>query len=226
VPHLTKDALIFLEELHYNNDRAWFAENKPRYERVLKEPFRVIVAEVITRMQRVDPDLQCTPEQAIFRIYRDVRFARDKSPYKDYASAYIASGGRKWHDVPGLYVHFSWEEALVSGGAYQPDKDKIDGIRRALVKDPRGFARIVGAREFKRLFGELEGDRLKRVPPEWREAAERQPYVANKEWYCASTMEPEFALREDLVDRLMEYYKAARPLNRFLARAMGGPGSR
>ena len=57
MPHLTKDALIFLEELHYNNDRAWFAENKPRYERVLKEPFRAIVAELISRMQKADPGL-------------------------------------------------------------------------------------------------------------------------------------------------------------------------
>ena len=215
----TKDYIDFLQELTKNNDREWFNANKKRYEKSVKEPFAAFVQTMIDRVQEKDANVVITPKDAIFRIYRDTRFSKDKTPYKTHMSAIISAGGRKHMIKPGIYIQFGAEDARIYSGAYQLDKNQLQAVREAIASDLEGFEKLLKAKAFKEKFGEIYGDEHKRLPKEFQEAAEKQPLLYKKSFYFFAKFEPEMILKDNLADMLMEYYTAGQPLGRFLAEA-------
>jgi uncharacterized protein (TIGR02453 family) len=103
--HFSKDFLAFFEELAGDNNKDWFDANRTRYHEVVKDPWYAFVQQIIDEVRKDDPDLHLEPKQAVFRINRDIRFSKNKQPYKTHVAAVISRGGRKELTYPGLYVH-------------------------------------------------------------------------------------------------------------------------
>ena len=219
--YFTKETLAFLEGLHLNNDREWFSANRAVYERAVKAPFEGFVAEMIGRVKVHEPDLRMAPRDAIFRINRDTRFSKDKSPYKTHLGAIIGLGGKRGEDKTGFYLQVSYDKLFVAGGAYQLGPSALARVRTAIARDPKAFERLIKAKRFKGRFpGGVQGEVAKRIPPEFAEAAKAHPIIANKQYWWEAEMEPEVALQDDLVDLMMGYYKAGMDVSAFLDRAL------
>ena len=222
MPYFSPAFLSFFADLEANNDRDWFKANKATYEQEVKAPFHQLVEQLIDRVQVIDPSVVLTPKEAIFRIYRDTRFSKDKTPYKLNTSAIIASGGRKGRKGGGMYVELSHNDARVYGGAYMPDKEALYRIREAIARDISGFRALIEAPAFVEHFGTIHGDKNKRLPAEFREAAEEEPLLFNKSFYYFQKFDPQLILTDALPDKMIEAYLAGKPVGDFLRAAMEG----
>ncbi len=224
MPHFEQDFIEFFKELAGNNNREWFHAHKPRYEEQVKEPFHAFVAEMIRRIEKEDPRIKTDVRNSVFRFYRDIRFSADKSPYKLHVAAAISRRGRR-HTMgePGYYFHFSPEAVMVCGGLYRPDKQTLAKIRRHLVGHPHELPGILEDRGFTSKWGELQGEKNKILPKEFKEAARATPLLFNKGFYGLAELPAETVLRRDLAALLMRYFRSVRPLNEFLWKALKSP---
>ena len=216
----TNDFNQFFKDLAKNNDKDWFDMNRKRYEASVKKPFEIFVAEAIVRIARHDKTIRIEPKEAIFRINRDIRFSRDKTPYKLNTSAIISPAGRKDHAEPGIYFELGPESVKFYGGAYMPEKEPLHGIRTAIMRDPKGFRKAIGSKVFTTLFGTVQGEANKVLPAEFKEAAKKEPLIANKQFYVAAELPAKLVADPKLMDVLMEHYLAMRPFNTWLTAAM------
>ena len=219
--YFTKDFLGFLNELAANNEREWFKANKKRFDESVKAPFEAFVGEMIDRLSADDKRIMLTPKDAIFRIYRDTRFSKDKTPYKTHMAAVISPGGRKDFSTPGgIYIQLGADASRVYAGVYQPDSKQLQLIREHIVSNMKSFEKLVNNKEFKKRFGEVRGDKNKRIPKEFREAAKEQSLLFNKAFYFFADLKPSQITRKDLPDKVMDLYYASKPLAAFLGKAM------
>ncbi len=219
--YFTKEFLGFLEGLAAYNNREWFNENRALYERAVKEPHAAFVADLIDAIKEHEPGLTMTAREAIFRINRDVRFSKDKSPYKTHMGAIIGLGGKRGADKTGFYVHLAHDEAYVGGGAYELSPKAVERVRKAIARRPDEFEKLLKDRRFKSAFGTIQGEANKRIPPEFQNAYETQPLIANKQFYWMADLGgPEAALREDLLKHVMRYYVAGKGMTHFLDEAL------
>lgn len=213
--------LTFLGELADNNNREWFNENKKTYTRYVKEPFEQFIGDMLDRTQDIILGTDgLAPKDCIFRIYRDVRFSKDKSPYKTHVSAIITSGGRKNMTSPGMYLQFSAEDARMYSGLYQLDKHQLLKVREAIAQDMDGFATLVSGKAFVKEFGEIQGEKHKRLASPFKELSEQQPLLFHKSFYYFKTFPADTVLREDFPDLLMKSYAACRPVSEFFNDAL------
>lgn len=212
----TPDFLQFYRDLAANNNRDWFHANKPRYEQSVKQPFEAFIALLIEQMRADDPTLDIYPKDAIFRINRDVRFSKDKSPYKLRSAAVIARGGRKDTVSPGMYIEAGPEQLAVYGGVYMPDKEQLTAIRGHIATNLERFDKLVNDELFASVYGTLRGDRNKVLPKGLKEVAERQPLIFNKAFYFYTQLPAEEILQLDIIDRVLDYQRAGRPMAEFL----------
>jgi uncharacterized protein (TIGR02453 family) len=210
----------FFEGLDMDNSKAYFDANRKMYQAAVREPFVELVGDIIMRIQEHEPEVDTAPKDAIFRINRDIRFSKDKSPYKTHMGAHISRGGRKDHQYPGHYFQLGHDKVMVAGGVYMPDKDGVQKVRAHIARDPDGFDRVVNDPIFKRTFGKVQGDRLKRVPPEFKEAAVTQPFVANKQWYYMVDIDPGVIVTDELPEVLMDQYLAGQVVAAYLREAL------
>ena len=220
--YFTKDYLNFLSNLAANNDREWFNANKKTYEEHVKKPFEVFIADLIDRTAAIDPSMLTTPKESIFRIYRDVRFSKDKSPYKTQMSAIVTKGGRKGMHNPGIYIQLSHEDARAYSGMYRPDKKQLTAIRDAIAAHPDTFQKLIDDKTFKKVFGEIRGEKNKRIPSEYNEAAEKQPLIYHKEYYYFKSWPADQILKDSFLDEVVDTYMASRPLGQFFSEAISG----
>jgi uncharacterized protein (TIGR02453 family) len=217
---LTSDSLQFLYELSQNNNRDWFEKNKKRYESALKKPFEAAVAAIIERVRQFEPGYgPIEPKDCIFRIYRDTRFSKDKTPYKTHVSAsFNPKNVKSTSDAlsyPGYYFQVEFGSLWMGGGAYFLDKEPLRRVRTAIAQDPEAFRALLAAPDFVEKYGEIKGERNKVLPPEFKEAAKTEPFLANKQFYFMAEMDPENALRPDFPDFVAAHFRAGKPLNDF-----------
>ncbi len=220
---LTTESLQYLYELSQNNNRDWFEKNKKRYEANLKKSFEAFVGELILRLKSFEPDFQIQPKDCIHRIYRDTRFSADKTPYKTHVSAVFTPRGRQTMDVPGYYMQLSYGSLMIGGGAYFLDKEPLTKVRTAIMQDTEAFRSLVFTGEFFDKFGELKGDKNKVLPPAFKEAAKKEPLIANKQFYFMAELDPELCLQPDFPEFVAAYFQAAQPINAFFRDAIGKP---
>ncbi|MBL7963401.1 MAG: DUF2461 domain-containing protein [Flavobacteriales bacterium] len=212
----TTDFNRFFKELAAHNNKEWFDANRGRYLRSVKEPFEAFVAEVIDRVGREDKRVRITPKEAIFRINKDVRFSKDKAPYKLHCAAIVSPAGRKDHGVPGIYFELGPEKVAFYGGSYMPDGPELKRIRSRISGDLKKFKTLCNAPAFVKHFGVVQGDRNKVIPAEFKTAAEKEPLLFNKQFYFMAGLPAGKVTDPRLADILMEHYAAMRPLNDFL----------
>lgn len=219
--YFTEGFIEFFRRLSRQNTRAWYHAHKGDYEQFVKRPFEEFVGEMIHRLAADDPSIVIEPKEAIFRLARDIRFSKDKTPYKTFVAAAIGPGGRKGMQLPGLYLQFGAAGVTIAGGLYQPDRASLLKIRRAIVHDGERLARALRGKRFKELFGELRGARNKRLPPEFARVVDKHPFVANKQfYYYAAYNDPTMLLRSDLADFVMRHHRTGAKVNAFLKAAV------
>lgn len=216
----TPEYEAFFKELKNNNDRDWFAAEKKRYEKDVKKPFEGFIADMILRMQEEDPECKIAPKDAIFRIYRDTRFAKDKTPYKTQMSAVVGRGGRKETALSGMYLEIGEKHLRFYGGVYQPDKEQLNAIRQEILYNMEEFDQLVNEKQFKKYFTEIQGDKNKRLPAEYAEVLDQQPLIANKQFYYFSNLDPKLITSDKLVESMFELYEVSKPMRHFLHRAI------
>lgn len=220
-----ENALQFLYELSQNNNRDWFEKNKKRYEADLKKPFEALVGAVIERVLRFEPAFgPITPKDSIFRIYRDTRFSKDKSPYKAHVSASFTPKGIKLSgeamSYPGYYLHLEFGALWIGGGAYFLDKEPLRKVRAAIAQDPAALHKLLNAKDFTEKYGALRGETNKVMPPEFKEAAKAEPLLFQKQFYFMAELDPENALRPDFADFVAAHFEAGKPLNDYFRAAI------
>ena len=214
-----KDFLDFFIELAPNNNKDWFDLNRDRYAKSVREPFREFVAHMIKLMSDDMPELkELEPKHCTFRINRDIRFSKDKTPYKLRMSALITPGGKKKRaeDARGVYFELGPEYVRVYGGIYEADKDDLYNIREGIAAEPAGFKKLYTDKKFRKTYGDIHGAKNKVIPKEFKEAGTQEPMIYNKQWYFFAEYEPETLLSEDLDKKILECHKAALPLKSYL----------
>lgn len=215
-----KEFIEFLSDLEKNNNREWFTSNKSRYEKFVKIPFEHFVQHMIYKFQEVDENLIITPEEAIFRIYRDIRFSKDKTPYKNHVSAIITNGGRKNFRDPGVYIEIKSNELNFYSGIYEMNKEQIYSTRNYIVSHLNEFNKLLADKNFKKYFGIIKGEQNKILSAEFKETAKIQPLIANKQFYYFAKLPQSKILSKTLTNDLMKFYFAAQPMNNFLIKAL------
>ena len=218
---LTPDFLTFLSELSDNNNRDWFNQNKKRFKSNVEQPFKDFVSIMIGHLQKELSGLDhLEAKDCVFRIYRDVRFSADKSPYKTHMAALISPGGRKDKTNPGMYLQVSANDARMYSGAHMLDKDQLLAIRMAIIQDLSGFKKARTNKRFSETFGEIHGEKNKRLSPPFSEFADQEPLLFNKSFYYFKKWNPEEILNEEFPNTLIQTFKAAKPVNDFLFSAL------
>lgn len=211
----------FLKDLARNNTSEWFNDNRSRYEKDVKIPFGEFVEAIISKTQKIDSLVKIKASEAVFRINRDIRFSKDKSPYKSHMAAIISKYGRKAKDYPGMYLMLSPEKIMIGGGVYELEKPALEKIRKSIAANTAVFTKIISAPVFKKKFGEVRGEKNKVLPPAFKKIAEKQPLIANKSFYVMAELPVKHITSDKLAETVMEYYKTMKPLNDFIIKAVG-----
>ncbi len=213
---LKEETLKFITELKLNNNREWFAENKDKYE-AARVDFEQLVAQIIQGINTFDSELgYLDPKKCIFRIYRDVRFSEDKSPYKTHFGAGFRPSTLS--KTSGYYFHLDPNEAFVSCGHYMLMPDKIKKVRRGIYNDFEMFSSIINDKDFKKEFGDLykDDDMLKRVPNGFDKDHPAAEYMKLKHFYALKPLSCKQLLDKDLAAYVTAMYKQMHPLSQFL----------
>lgn len=217
---LKPELLQFLYELSQNNHRDWFEKNKKRYEETVKKPFEEFIGQLMGAMREYEPNFKVGPKECIHRIYRDTRFSANKTPYKTHVSAILTPNGRKSMHLPGYYFHLEFGNLMLGGGAYSLEKEPLAKIRTAIAQDPEGFHALIEAPDFVSNFGELKGDKNKVLQAPFKEMAQKEPLIFNKQFYFVTETDPEISLKPDFTQYVAEQFRAAKDLNHFLRAAL------
>ena len=208
----------FFIELALNNQKSWFDVNRARYEADVKKPFLAFVTQLLEKVAAVDSRFAgIDAKSCIFRINKDIRFSKDKTPYKLHCSAAIQLGGRKEMSAGGMYLEFGPEHCGVYSGIYMPEREALQLIREQIAGNLRGFANVIGASDFVKYFGEVRGEKNKRLPSDLVAAAAEQPLIYNKQFYVQHTMDAELTMAENFDEYVIKVWRASEAYNRFIS---------
>jgi uncharacterized protein (TIGR02453 family) len=196
-----------------NNHKEWFDENRKRYENNVKLPFQLFIKELLAKLSAVDSSFKnVEAKDCIFRINRDVRFSKDKAPYKLMVSAILRNGGKKSSNVNGIYLELSPEYVRVYGGIYEISGEDLLFFREGLVEYLSEFKKAYNSNSFTQSFGSILGDKNKILPPHLKEKAALEPLIFNKQWYFYHQMDSQSCLSENFIDQIVKLYEDARPI--------------
>jgi len=219
---ITKNTFQFLKELKQNNKRDWFLENKPRYEEIKKE-FEVFIDALIAEISKFDNSIgHHTGKECIFRIYRDVRFSKDKSPYKTHLGAHITSAAKKSeiHSRAGYYIHIGPGESMLAGGAYLPQGSWIKAIRKEIDYNANDLKKIINGVSFKKYFGDIEGEKLKKAPKGYDPDHPEIELLKFKSFLATNKVGDKIVTSKEFLKHSAEVFKALFPFDQFLNQAL------
>lgn len=224
-PYITPALFNFLRELKQNNDKAWFEENKERYESVVREPLRKFIANFALHLARISPYYEADPRKvggSLFRIHRDVRFSPDKSPYKTHAGIQFRHTSGKDVHAPGFYLHLEPDNVFTAAGVWQPDAETLGKIRDAIVAHPARWKEIFAHEKFRAIF-KLEGDRLKSAPRGYDPNHPLIDVIKYKDFCVITSFSEQQACAADFSDRYAQVCQIVTPFMEFLTTAVGLP---
>lgn len=218
---ISPSTLQFLSDLKDNNNKEWFTANKARYESAKKE-FEQFVDDLIARIASFDPAVaHFKAKDCVFRIYRDVRFSADKSPYKIHFGAHVTPAVKKSeiHSRAGYYIHLEPGASMLAGGAYLPESPWLKAIRQEISYNLGEFEAILNEADFKKYFGALEGEKLKKVPADYPADHPGIEWIKHKSFLATHKPSDKQVLSADFLDHCGRVFKALNPLDRFLNRS-------
>ncbi|MBV9103402.1 MAG: DUF2461 domain-containing protein [Candidatus Eremiobacteraeota bacterium] len=209
----SSQGLRFLRDLEKHNERTWFQPRKPVYETELLEPLRSLLVDVNAAFRKAKIPLAANPRGSIFRIYRDIRFSPDKSPYKTNLGAYFSHDGD--HGGPGgLYVHIKPKESFVAVGFYQLDKPLLQRWRESMAEDSKGFGAVLRGLERKGTSLSESHESLKRMPRGFENQAESPlaKYFRMQTFMTSDRLSDEVLQSPALIERMVSLAKSSKPL--------------
>jgi uncharacterized protein (TIGR02453 family) len=223
---LPKDFFAFFRELKAHNERPWFEENKQRFRDSVQAPMAEFIGAMAPRLRQISKNFIADPRPnggSMFRIYRDVRFSKDKRPYKEHAACHFRHAVGKDVHAPGFYMHFAPGEVRFGGGMWMPEPDALAKVRDRIAKSPSEWKKVKTDRIFARRFGEIHGDALTRPPRGYDPAHPFIEDIKRKSFFALREGDVKLATSAKLVDVVTETFKAAGPLMKFLCKAQGVP---
>ncbi|GAC1631879.1 MAG: DUF2461 domain-containing protein [Nevskia sp.] len=236
-PYFTPHSLKFLRGLANNNSREWFAAHKSEYEEHVKLPFLRLIGDLDAPLKTISPHYVANPKPvggSMFRIYRDTRFAADKTPYKPWAGASfyhqatkaIIRGGDAEQgtmgrlDAPGFYLHVQPGETFLGGGLWHPQPETLKRIRAYMLNNPASWKATTRSAAFRKTFGTLGGDSMKRVPLGFDAAHELIEDLKRKDFVCSAPLGDEALCAPDLPNTVIKHFKLTAPLIDWLCGAL------
>lgn len=218
----TSNYLSFFAQLSENNNTDWFTTYKKDYEKDVKKPFEAFISKLIFEMNALTPEITISPSEAIFRINKDIRFSADKSPYKTEMSAVISKKGKKSNPCPGLYLRLGAEEVTVAAGLKMLEKEELLEVRHHIAQHSEQLEEIIQEPKFKQAFGEIQGDKIKRIPEEFKEAATHQPLLYHSSFLAMTKLPATEITKPDFVEQIMGLYQLTLPFAKFLSEPLEG----
>ncbi len=225
IPKVPPALFDFLRELKDNNERPWFEANKERYRAVVRDPMLEFIREFAAPLARISPHFVADPRPnggSLFRIYRDIRFSPDKTPYKTNIGAHFRHAAAKDAHAPGFYLHLEPETCFVGCGIWRPDSAALTKIRGEIVDRPDAWTGITTAAAFDETFA-LEGDSLKRPPRGFDPDHPLVEDLKRKDFVAVARVREAEVVRPGFPDRFTELVRRASPFVEFLSRAVGVP---
>lgn len=217
--YFSRSTFQFLKDLKANNNRDWFAENKSRYEEHLKDPALRLIEAFAPELHKLSPHFSATP-RSLFRIYRDTRFSKDKTPYKTAAGIQFRHDSAKNAYAPGFYVHIAPGECFLGLGIWHPDGGTLRKIREGIDERPADWKAASKRKAFTNHF-ELAGDSLKRAPKGFDPEHPLIEDLRRKDFIGVKNVPQSFILDADLPKELGRTFKGGVPLVRFLCESLG-----
>ena len=210
----------FLDNLIKNNNRDWFQKHKSDYD-LMRNNLEQLVIALGEGLSAIEPDFKFGKStDYTFRIYRDVRFSKDKSPYKNHIGIYLINGGRK-SPMAGYYVHLQPGNSFVAGGVFRPDSKILRSIRDEVYYNYKSFESIIASKVFQQTYGGLwEEDKLKRIPRDFPKDSEAGEWLKYKSYIAMRSISDEQLLSKNFFPFIMDSFRAIKPFNDFLNEAI------
>jgi uncharacterized protein (TIGR02453 family) len=219
---LSKNTLQFLDDLKANNNRDWFLENKKRYEAVKKE-YQQLVGDFLDTMKPLDPSLEMLEvKNCTFRINRDIRFSKDKTPYKSHLGVWLSSGA-KGMNRSGYYIHLEKGASFIAGGLYCPEAVDLKKMRKEIAYFYDDLEAILNEKDFKKEFKDFdrnEKDTLKNPPRGYEKEHPAIEFLKLKSFECSQRIDISEASKKDFVATMSKKLITLKPLNDFINRAL------
>ncbi|HVD97805.1 MAG TPA: DUF2461 domain-containing protein [Cytophagaceae bacterium] len=214
---MAREKLIpFLKKLKSNNNKEWFDKNRADYD-MLREEMIGLMGEIVKKFGKIDTTIASTdPRKSIFRINRDVRFSKDKAPYKTNMGGYMADGGKK-SPKGGYYLHLEPGNCFLAGGIWMPEPEHLKKIRQEIDYNGKELEKILKSKEFKTYFNGLsEEEKLTRVPKDFDPGSSFAEYLKLKSFVVVHPFDDKLISDPKLADYCTKVFKAVLPLNKFL----------
>jgi uncharacterized protein (TIGR02453 family) len=218
-PGFPPEGIQFLRALARHNEREWFQPRKPIFDAQVKQPMRQLVEAVNAAMAGFAPEYVTEPDKAIYRIYRDTRFSKDKTPYKDHIAASFPRRGTP--QGAGYYFQVSPKQVGIGGGIYMPAPETLLAIRTHVAGHSQELRRITQARTVKQLFGALQGEQLSRAPKGFDPGHPAADLLRFKQFILYVELEPGLATGPELYAEIVKRFRAMRPFLEFLNASLG-----
>jgi uncharacterized protein (TIGR02453 family) len=215
----------FLMDLERHNHRTWFQENKDRHESELRGPALSFIEGFAPLLAKISPHFRADARKvggSLFRIHRDVRFSKDKRPYKTHTGIQFRHEQGKDAHCPGYYVHLSPQECFLGVGIWHPEKDTLAAIRAGIDRDPAGWKKASRGKRFMDMYS-LAGDSLKKAPKGWSVDHPLIEDLRRKDFIAVAPLEPEAVIDPGFAADLSKRMKVATPLMKWLCDALGVP---
>jgi uncharacterized protein (TIGR02453 family) len=216
---LQESTMKFLTQLAKNNNKAWFDKHRDEYQ-AAKQDFEVFVDDLLVKMTSVDPALaNIKAKDCIFRIFRDVRFSKDKTPYKAHFGAFLSKGGRKY-EGPGYYIHLEPGKCFAGGGSWMPSGPLLKSIRQEIDYNFDEFKKILAAKDFKKYFKKVEGESLKTLPQGYTADNPAIEYLKLKSYTVGTAIADKEVTSKGFASKCVGVFSAMRSLVDLLDRCM------
>ena len=214
-----KQVFDFLTALERNNNREWFNAHRDAYESA-RDKVLVITEILISEVRKIDPEIPLMdPKDALFRIYRDIRFSPDKRPYKTHFGSFISKGGFKSNRA-GYYFHVQPGECYLGGGIWMPPKEVLKALRTAIYYHPEEMRAILEEPGFKKYFTDFDGEKLKKAPAGFPADFLHIDLLRTKSYAVGINLPDEKFLGNQVLEVSLEVFREVAKLNRFLNEAL------
>ncbi|MCK4906942.1 MAG: DUF2461 domain-containing protein [Spirochaetes bacterium] len=223
--YITPELFEFFRKLEKNNNKAWFEKNKDRFEKIVREPLLEFIDDFGVRLPQFAPHYIADPRKSggsLFRIYRDVRFSKDKTPYKTAAGIQFRHEQGKDVHAPGYYIHLEPGSVFCGIGIWRPDSQTVGKIRTAIDKKQKEWLSVKNDKSFSKIYS-LGGDSLKRAPKGFDPKHPLIEDIKRKDFVASITLTEEDTCSRDFINKIEKLFKSAEPMMKFLTEAVGLP---
>ncbi len=217
----SEDSIKFLKALKRNNKKEWFDKNRDKYENYLRQPMMNLIDALVPELKKVDPDIVIN-YKSIFRINRDLRFSKDKTPYKTHYAAAFCFDRIKKAELPHVYFHIEPGELVIAAGQYSMEPFNLKKIRYKVFSEFDDYLSIINDKEFKKLYGKVTGIKQVRPATGYEEVTDEQlaEILKMKQFYVFKSYDPEVAFDSSFVDLIIQHAKVSHDFVKFLWEAM------